>query len=262
MNTLRVRAIIRRHSYVLWRSPHRWFDIAVWPLIDVILWGSLGAFVASENDATTAGVPYLLAGLLMFHVIYQTQISAATGFMEETWSSNLLNLMTTPLREVEYAAGIALFGVAKLVLGVGAAALSALIFFGFDLTSVGWGLVPIVAVLAVSGWALAMVVIGLILRYGQSAEIFAWGLNFLILAVSGVFNPIEALPGGLQPLGRALPTTYAFRATRRILDGEPLPWGDIGLAFAGSLVAAALGLAFLTHMLGVFRRRGYVTRYS
>jgi ABC-2 type transport system permease protein len=246
MSLLRIRAVIRRHSYVLWRSPHRWFDIAVWPLIDVILWGALGAYVASENPSTQAGVPYLLAGLLMFHVIYQTQISAATGFMEETWSRNLLNLMTTPLREVEYAAGIAAFGIAKLVMGVGAAALSALIFFGFDLTSVGWGLV----------------VIGLILRFGQSAEIFAWGLNFLILAVSGVFNPVEALPGALEPIGRALPTTYAFRATRRILDGEPLPWGDIGIAFAGCLVAVVLGLAFLTHMLGVFRRRGYVTRYS
>lgn len=262
MNLLRVRAIVRRHSYVLWRSPHRWFDILFWPLIDVILWGSLGAFVARQDEASQAGVPYLLAGLLMFHVIYQTQIAAATGFMEETWSRNLLNLMTTPLREVEYAAGIAVFGIAKLVMGVTSAAVCAFVFFGFDLTSVGWGLVPIVAVLTMSGWALAMVTIGLILRFGQSAEIFAWGLNFLILAVSGVFNPVESIPGALQPLARILPTTYAFRATRRILDGDPLPWDDIAIAFGGCAVAAVFGLAFLTHMLGVFRHRGYVTRYS
>ena len=47
---LRVRTVVRRHGYVLLRSPHRWFDIAFWPVFDVLLWGSLGAFVAQEND--------------------------------------------------------------------------------------------------------------------------------------------------------------------------------------------------------------------
>ena len=34
----------------------------------------------------------LLAGILLFHVVFQAEISLATGFMEETWSRNLLNL--------------------------------------------------------------------------------------------------------------------------------------------------------------------------
>lgn len=42
MSLHRIRIVIRRHLYVLWRAPHRWFDIAFWPLMDVILWGSLG----------------------------------------------------------------------------------------------------------------------------------------------------------------------------------------------------------------------------
>jgi ABC-2 type transport system permease protein len=49
-----------------------------------------------------------------------------SGFMEETWSRNLLSLMVTPLRELELVAGIALFGLAKLVMGVGVVALAAM----------------------------------------------------------------------------------------------------------------------------------------
>ncbi|HEX4818678.1 MAG TPA: hypothetical protein VFV00_00610, partial [Acidimicrobiales bacterium] len=94
MSWLRIKTVVRRHWYVLWRSPNRWFDIAVWPVFDVMLFGSLGAFVAQENDASRAAAPYLLAGIMLFHVLFQCQIAVTTGFMEETWSRNLLNIMT------------------------------------------------------------------------------------------------------------------------------------------------------------------------
>ena len=59
MNWLRVMTVVRRHWYVLWRSPNRWFDIAVWPVFDVLLFGSLGAFVAQglpETDGVSPSV--------------------------------------------------------------------------------------------------------------------------------------------------------------------------------------------------------------
>ena len=95
---LRVRTVVRRHRYVLFRSPHRWFDLAFWPVFDVLLWGSLGAFVAQQSPTSRSTTPYLLAGIMLFQVLMQSQIAVATGFMEETWTRNLLNVMTTPLR--------------------------------------------------------------------------------------------------------------------------------------------------------------------
>jgi hypothetical protein len=41
-----------------------------------------------------------------------------------------------------------------------------------------------------------------------------------------------------------------------------MQWGQLGLATASTVVAALAALAFLVHMLGTFRRRGFVTRYS
>ena len=259
---LRVRTVVRRHAYVLWRSPHRWFDIVVWPLFDVLLWGSLGTFVAQENDASRAGTPYLLAGIMLFHVLFQSQIAVSTGFMEETWTRNLLNMMTTPLREIEYVAGLAVYGLAKMTAAMGMVCLMAVTFYGFGLGEVGWGLVPIVAILLVIGWALAMLVVGLLLRFGQSAEILAWASTFLILSLSGVFNPVESIPGPLQPLARILPTTHVFSAARDLLDGNAMPWGDLAQAALGALVLVVLATAFVTRKLAQFRHRGYVTRYS
>jgi ABC-2 type transport system permease protein len=259
---LRVRTVVRRHGYVLFRSPHRWFDIAFWPVFDVLLWGSLGAFVAQQDETSQAGVPYLLAGIMLFHVLFQSQIAVATGFMEETWTRNILNVMTTPLREVEYVIGLAVMGLLKLLAAMVTVSITALVFYRFGLGEVGWGLIPVVGVLLLCGWCTAMLVIGLLLRYGQSAEILAWATTFTILAVSGVFNPVESIPGPIQPIARILPTTYAFTAARDLLDGGPIPWDDLLWATLGAFVLAGLSMLYVLRMLRTFRDRGFVTRYS
>jgi ABC-2 type transport system permease protein len=262
---LRMWAVARRHAYVLYRSPHRMFDVSVWPIVDTVLFGSLGVFFARQGGPSStaqAGVGYLLSGIVLWHVVYQAQISVSTGFMEETWTRSLLSLMVTPLKELELVAGIAMFGLVKLVMGVGVVAVAAFFLYAFDVTALGLGLVPVIAILLMGGWAIALIVIGLTLRFGNGAEVLAWGIMFVVMPLGGVFYPVEALPGFMQPLSRLLPTTHAFAAGRALIDGGPVPWGELGLAAAGTLVVTAGALAFVAWMLRVFRRRGYVTRYS
>jgi ABC-2 type transport system permease protein len=85
---------------------------------------------------------------------------------------------------------------------------------------------------------------------------------FVVMPLSGVFYPVAALPWFLRPLATALPTTHAFAAGRGLIDGHGMQWGQLGLAAAATVVAAGAALWFLARMLGTFRRRGFVTRYS
>ncbi|MFL6187551.1 MAG: ABC transporter permease [Actinomycetes bacterium] len=262
---LRIWAVARRHAYVLARSPHRLFDVTVWPIVDTVLFGSLGVFFVTQggpDSAAQAGVAYLLSGIVLWHVVYQAQIAVSTGFMEETWSRNLLSLMVTPLKELELVAGIALFGLVKLVMGVGVVALAAYALYAFDVTTLGLGLVPVMAILLAGGWAIALLVVGLMLRFGNGAEALAWGIMFLVMPLGGVFYPVEALPPFIRPISELLPTTHAFAAGRELLDGGPMPWGELAQAAIGTLVAVFGALAFVAWMLRLFRRRGYITRYS
>jgi ABC-2 type transport system permease protein len=260
---LRLRAISRRHAYVLLRSPHRLFDVTLWPLVDVILFGSLAAFVGTGQASGAAKASgYLLAGIVLWHVIYQSQIAMSTGLLEETWTRNILNLMVTPLREVEYVGGVAIFGMIKLVMGVGLMILGAFVFFSFNTFSLGLGVVPIAAVLLVVGWAISLFVMGLVLRYGTGAEALAWGVMFVLLPLSGVFYPTDALPTAIQPLAQALPTTHAFTALRSLVDGNGNDWSQLAIAAVGAVLMLLLAMAWLVAMLRVFRRRGYITRYT
>src|SRR5437764_4388149 len=79
---LRMRAVARRHAYVLVRSPHRLFDVTLWPLVDVLLFGALATYVGGGH-ATAGGkaAGYLIAGIVMWHVVYQSQISVSTGLL-------------------------------------------------------------------------------------------------------------------------------------------------------------------------------------
>jgi ABC-2 type transport system permease protein len=82
------------------------------------------------------------------------------------------------------------------------------------------------------------------------------------MALSGVFNPVESIPGALQPVSRVLPTTHAFNALRDMLDGKPLPLGEIGVGLISALACAGAAIWFATRMLRTFRRRGFITRFS
>ena len=263
MSWHRITVVMRRQAYVLWRAPHRWFDIAFWPLMDVILWGSLGTYVArSSTSGSLAATPYLIAGIMLFHILFQSQMAVGTGFLEETWSRNLLNVLTTPVSEIEYLAGTAIFGLFKVMFALATLSITAYGFFRFDLRGVGWSVVPIALILMVVGWGVGIACIGVVLRFGQGAEILMWGGNYILMAFSGVFNPVNALPGVIQPLARILPSTHAFNALRAVLAGHPLPMGEIVSGLIGAVVVLLLGFAFSTRMLRVFRRRGYVTRFS
>ena len=261
---LRVKSVARRHWFVMLRSPHRLFDVTIWPLVDVLLFGSLATYFAQADggEAGETAFAYLLSGILLWHVVYQSQIALSTGFLEETWSRNLLNLMVTPMREWEYLTGVMVLGMLKLAMGVGLVALLALVAFTFDITDIGFTLIPIAAVLLATGWVISLFVIGLVLRFGAGAEALAWGILFVVMPLSGVFYPVEALPALLEPIARLLPTTHAFAAARSVIDGGGVPWGELGLAALAVVGLAAVGIAFVIAMMKVFRTRGYITRYS
>jgi ABC-2 type transport system permease protein len=266
LHWLRMRAIARRHWYVLLRSPHRLFDVTFWPLVDVLLFGSIGVYFTRGTNATSHAAQlafgYMLAGVLLWHVVYQSSIGLATGFMEETWSRNLLNLMVTPMTEADYLFGVGLFGAFKLAIGLLVVSLTALGFYAFHVTALGLAVIPLVGILLAVGWAVALIVVALVLRFGSSAEPLAWGLLFVLMPLSGIFYPVRALPWLLRPIARALPTTHAFAAARVLYAGRSVPWGEVAWAALAAAALCAIALVLVGAMLATFRRRGYITRYS
>lgn len=233
----------------------------VWPMVDMVLFGSLGRAV-NDNGGSLTGSHAVLLGVFLLHVVYQSSVGLSFGLLEETWSRTLLDMMVSPLRNAEFLTGVAIATISRLVLGTAAAALAAWVGYGFGVFSVGFELVAVYLVLVLTGWTVALFVMGVLLRFGKGAEILTWGILFIVLALSGAFYSPDALPPALRPIGEWIPPGKAFGSARELIKTGQLPWGDLAYAVAGSLALMGLGLVFLRHMLRVFRERGFITRYS
>jgi ABC-2 type transport system permease protein len=140
-------------------------------------------------------------------------------------------------------------------------AILAWILFQFGVATIGLSLAPYGAVLVVFGVALALVVVGMLLRFGFGAEIMAWALGFIVLPFSAVYYPVTALPGWARGIAAVLPTSHVFEGMRAILAGRPAPWDELFIAICLDALFLAGAFAFARWMFATLRRRGYVTRY-
>ncbi len=254
----RVWAVVRRHVLVQSRNPGHWFLLFALPVLDALLFSSIGVAFGETDRA----VEILVVGIMLFHVIWQLTLAGSLGFLEEVWSRNVLNLWTTPLTEAEYALALLIAGFARALTSMALVAAVAAGLYSVDPTGGGWVLAVGAATLMVFGWAVALLVVGLVLQYGETAEVFSWGTLVLLMPLSGIFYPPEALPGVLQPLARVVPLTRVFEATRASLEGGGVLWGDLGLGISGSLVCVALAMWFVRRQLRRFREQGWITRFS
>lgn len=254
----RVGAVVRRHVLVQVRNPGHWFLLLVLPVVDALLFSSIGVAFGEDDRA----VEILVVGILLFHVIWQLTLAGSLGFLEEVWSRNVLNLWTTPLTEAEYGLALLVTGFVRALVSMGLVGAVAAGLYSVDPTGAGWVLAIGAATLMVFGWAVAMLVIGLVLQFGETAEVFSWGLLVLLMPLSGIFYPPEALPGVLQPVAQVIPLTRIFEATRESLEHGTVQWADLGLGAAGSLVCVALGAWFVQRQLRRFREQGWITRFS
>ncbi len=96
-------ALVLRHIYVWRRDLNLILATLYWPLLDILIWGFLGAWIQQSgakqfhNYEVTA-----LLGILLWQVVARGSIITVSTFTEELWSHNVQNLFSLPLRTTEW----------------------------------------------------------------------------------------------------------------------------------------------------------------
>ena len=259
----RIGGVAIRHWCVTRRSP-RILDIAVWPVFNTLLYGSIAVYARDSGggSASTRTVISVVTGIVMWHVMYLAQNAVSNSFFHEIYTRQLASLLTTPLRPAEWVLGAALEGLIKVGVGVGAVTVASAVMFGVHVTDAGLAIAPVMALLLLTGWAMALLVVGVVMFLGSGTETLAWGLLLVIMPLSGVFYPVSVLPAVIRPISAVLPTTYAFNAARTVVDGSGSPWGSIGVAAVATAVLMAASFTFAVFSLRSFLRRGLISKYT
>ena len=217
VSAARVGALMLRHFYLMRSSWPRLLELIYWPLVQMLMWGFLQPYLNQHSGFIAAAGGSLIGAILLWDVLIRGQLGLSVSFLEEMWARNMANLLISPLRPGEFLAALMAMSLVRLVISIVPVTLLALWFFGFNLWGLGLGLAAFFANLLLCGWAVGIVVSGLILRNGLGAEGLAWTLMFLILPLCAVFYPVAVLPAFLQPVAWSLPPTYVFEGMRAIL---------------------------------------------
>jgi len=252
----RVGAMVLRHWYVLRGSWPRIVELAYWPTVQMVLWGFMTQFLVGQTSYFAQAFGVLLSGVLLWDVLFRGQLGVAISFFEEIWARNLGHLFVSPLRPYEMVLSLGAMSLIRTIIGVVPAATMAVIFFGFSLASLGISLVGFFFLLLVMGWALGLLICGIVMRYGQGAESLAWAAIFAVAPVSGVYYPIAVLPIWLQWVAHCLPSAYVFEGMRGILVHHEVRVDLLLIAAGLDLVYLVVGGAAFLAYFRMARRRG------
>jgi ABC-2 type transport system permease protein len=261
MSATRVLAVVRRHHYVTIHSPTRMIELGFWPIVDLLLWGLITKFLLSSGAELPIPVTFFLGAILLWDLVFRSKNSVALCLLEENHSRNVISVMASPVTPGEYLAGALLFGLGKVGVTWTVMALLAWTLFAFGVLEFGATVIIYAVVLILFGIALALVVIGCVLRLGYAADELTWALAAIVVPFSAVFYPVAALPDWAQTVATMVPPAHVFEFMRAALaDRNPL-WGSLWLAFALDIAYLAGALAFARSMFSTMLRRGFITRY-
>jgi len=239
----RIYALILRHTYLLRSSGPRILELMYWPTVQMILWGFITLFLVNHSSWIAQASGVLLSGVLLWDVLFRSQLGVSLVFMEEMWSRNLGHLFVSPLRPTELACSLLSMSLIRTLIGVGGAALIAIPLFHFSVFSLGLPLLAFFVNLIVMGWSIGLLVSGIVLRYGLGAESMAWIAIFAVQPVSGVYYPIDTLPVWLQYVAAILPSSHVFEGMRAVI---------VDHAFRADLLLKAAGLNVIYLTAGFF----------
>jgi len=239
----RIFAILLRYLYLLRGSWPRIVEQMYWPTVQMIIWGFITQFFMTNSDWVAQATGVLLSAVLLWDVLFRSQLGVSVPFMEELFARNLGHLFASPLRPSEFILALLSISLLRTLLGVGTAAVLAIPLYHISVFEMGLPLVAFFASLLVFGWSVGLMIASLLLRYGLGVDSLAWASIFALAPVSGIYYPIATLPDWLQPVAWALPTSHVFEGMRKVLFEGVF---DTGMFFS------ATGLNVLYLILGAW----------
>jgi ABC-2 type transport system permease protein len=213
------------------------FEVLFWPMIGLISIGLMTRYL----EVGKGTLAFLFIGDIALTLLQVTQMDVAYVLLCEMWSKSMKNMFITPIRSYHLIFGSLIFGVARGIAVFGIMGLASYSLFGFNFLE--GGIMPVIIFLAGS-FAMGTVI----------------GITVcIILLVSGIYYPIEVMPGPFQILARAIPFTYFLEYYRSFY--VPGPYN----LFTGTVLAVVyliVGLVVLDWSVERARNTGILLRLS
>ena len=241
--------MVERNWYLIKR--YAWWEIAffAWTVANTLTI----VFIAKgvEANGGTLDVERETASLLIGAVIW-SYLGIVFEILTETvawerWEGTIEYTFMAPLPRAVHLLGMGAFAVLYGVLRTAALFGVVAIFFGLSFPDADFGAaLLLLAVASISFVGVGMVTAVLPLISPEKGAQLGFIAQGLLLVVSGVYYPVEVMPGWMEALAALSPATYALEGIRAaVLDGAGVGavWGDLWPLLVLGVVAIPAGLA-------------------
>ncbi|MBI3440328.1 MAG: ABC transporter permease [Proteobacteria bacterium] len=253
----RIYAILLRHFYILRGSPARLIEIIYWPTMQMILWGFISQFFAHKSLLPmNYAMGTLLGAVLLWDLLFRSQLGVSLSFLEEVWSRNLGHLFVSPLRPLEWWVSMMFYSIVRALLGMGPAVVLAIPFYGFSIFGLGLPLLLLFLNLMIMGWALGFLITAVLIKAGPGAESISWGLTFFLAPFCAVYYPVAMLPAWLQKISYALPASHVFEGLRTLVQEGGVDTYQLSTAFVLNCVYIIISIILLQMSFNNARKHG------
>ncbi len=252
-------AFMVRSTLVNRRNVFAVFEMLFWPAIGVFSVGLLTRFLRLGEETVT----FILIGAVAMNTIQIAQLDLSYALLYSVWSKSLKHEFIAPVRLGHILIGSGLVGLVRGFLVFVFMGLFSVFLFEMDLSPPGPdGLVILLAGLFLNAAIIGAVVLALVLRFGQRAEVAAWAFSYLMLLLCGLYYPISVLPAGAQVLAQFIPLTYFLDYFRHfygfpLVSRHPLIYG-----FSQSVVYLFISYLLVHVTLRSAYQRGTLLRLS
>ncbi|MDR0673873.1 MAG: ABC transporter permease [Zoogloeaceae bacterium] len=195
-------------------------------------------------------VVFLSAGVIcastMNAASFESLYSAFARMHEQkTWEA----ILNTPLGLADILLGELVWAASKALLS-GAAILLVIALMGLTRDSLALWVLPVIFLMGLAFAALGLVFTTLASSYGFFMYYFTLFVTPMTL-ISGVFFPVDQLPGWLSSLGAWLPLAHGVALARPLLQGHvpPDPLIHVAALIATAFIAWRLALALARRRL-------------
>lgn len=213
----------------------------VYSLVNSLAILFLGASV-EVRDERLAGqglILYLLVGTLVWAYLGVVFDIIAEMISWERWEGTIEYTFMAPVSRATHLIGSCIFGVVyglvrtAIILGVVA------LFFQIDLSRANFaGAVVALLVGSVGFVGLGIMAATLPLLFTERGAQMTQIVRASLLLISGVYYPIEVLPGWMQTIAQVSPATYVLEASRQSLLAGASPLAMVHLLWPLALTGA------------------------
>jgi len=256
----RIAALMLKYYYITLNSLDRIFDMVYWPFIGLLVWGFTSYFISDIAKGSHV-LNIFIGGAILWTFYQRAQQDIGNYILEDFWSRNLYNLLSTPVTPSEIIMSTVLFGLMRSIITFSLLSIIAAILYSFDIFSAGIFAVLLFALsLLLLGWVFGIFTTALIFRFGVKIQVFAWSFAFLIQPFSAVFYPLSTLPGWLQKISLAVPATHAFEGMRYAFATGKIAWDSLAYAFVLDAILLVMAYYFFLYCFRQSRREGIASK--